>query len=399
MLDLRKKVAITGLGITKLADRLPQRTTMNLACEAAMAAIHDAGLRKQEIDGIVTAEMAGQGEIQDPRRHTALSEYLDIFPKRLAVSIPLGGASAGIGLEAARWAVATGRCRNVLVAAAGRLGSQGHGAAPAEAWAQAHSATYEQPYGPLVATYYAALARRHMHEFGTTSAQMAAVAVACRRNASLNPEAVMRTPITVEDVLNSDMVSSPLHLLDCATPADGGCAWVVSSAKQAQSLRKPPVWVLGSGYSQSPYFTGALAAGDASRGFDFVHTVGTTAGKTAFGEAGVAPDDIDLAELYDNCTITVLMQLEELGFCEKGEGGSFAAGGRLALGGQLPTNTHGGLLSCGHFGATDFLSYVEAARQLRNEGGERQVRGARLALVSSVGGVASNYSVHVLARD
>jgi acetyl-CoA acetyltransferase len=397
--DLSRKVAITGVGETEHARALPGRTGMSLAIEASIKAIDDAGLTKNDVDGVITSEGLGWG---NPRGHIELAENLDVYAKKFCTAVPMGGATAGFCIELARWAVATGRCRNVLVVGAGKLGdvartSVGHGTTDMIASFRGHSPTYEQPFGPTMVTYYASVAARHMFEFGTTSEQLAAIAVAFRKHASLNPDAVMRKPITIQDVVSSRMISSPLHLLDCCISTDGGCAWIVSSAEQARDARHKPVWLLGTGYAQSAYFMGALARGDETH--DLVRSVGAEAGKMAFGEAGVRPEEIDVAELYDSFTITALMLLEDLGFCKKGEGGSFVEGGNIELGGKLPVNTHGGLMSCAHFGAGGFLHFVEAVRQLRGECGDRQVKDAKLALAASCAAVVSTHSLAIFGRD
>jgi acetyl-CoA acetyltransferase len=393
------RVAITGLGETDHAKAMPDRTGMSLAIEASLQAIADAGLTKHEIDGVVTSEGIGWG---NPRGHIELSENLDIFVKRLCTAVPMGGATPGFCLELARWAITSGRCRHVLIVGAGKLGdvprtATGHGTTDRIAAFRGHSVSYEQIFGPTMVTYYGALAARHMHEFGTTSEQLAAIAVACRKHAERNPGAVMRTPLTVEDVVNSRMISSPLHLLDCCISTDGGCAWIVSEGELARDMPHAPVWVLGNGYAQSSYFMGSLARGDDRH--DLVRSVGDDAAQMAFAEAGVTPGDIDVAEIYDSFTITALMGLEDYGFCAKGEGGAFAASGALDPGGALPMNTHGGLMSCSHFGPGGFLHFVEAARQLRGGCGERQVPGAQLAFASSAAAVASTHSVSILGRD
>ena len=266
----------------------------------------------------------------------------------------------------------------------------------------AHPMEFEVPFGITVPGVYAMVAQRHMHEFGTTSEQLAAIAVACRRHASLNPKAFKREPISVDDVLSSRMVSTPLHLLDCSPTCDGGGAILITSLERARDLKKPPVRILGTGQAQSYYHLGHLARATGARRedkerFGLTRTVQSVAARQAFGMAGVKPTDIDVAELYDSFTITVLLQLEDLGYCAKGEGGSFAQGGRLELGGALPVNTHGGLLSFGSSGGINHI--IEAVRQMRGECGERQVKDARLALATNVSAVASNHSIAILGRD
>ena len=174
---------------------------------------------------------------------------------------------------------------------------------------------------------------------------------------------------------------------------------MLTTAERAQDLAKPPVYILGVGYAQSAYFTGSLAKGDKRHGFGLTSTVGRWAADMAFEEAGIERKDIDLAEIYDSFTITALIQLEDAGFCKKGEGGSFVESGRIEIGGELPINTHGGLHSCAHFGPGGFLHYGEAVRQLRGEGGQRQVKGAKTAFVSSAAGIISTHTAAILGRE
>ncbi|MFT3866709.1 MAG: thiolase family protein [Solirubrobacterales bacterium] len=397
--------AITGVGETTMARSLPDRTPLSLACEAAILALADAGVPVGEVDGILTFEGGAfspyaDGRPFNPRGHLQVAETLGIDNAAFAAVTQMGGATPGFLLATARAAVLEGRCRHVLVVGAGKMGparrsAGGRATTDALASFNGHSINYEQPFGPLMVTYYAAVAQRHMYEFGTTPEQLAAIAVACRRHASLNPNAVYRDPITVADVLTSRMISSPLRLLDCCVASDGGSAWVVSSERAVAEARSRPVWILGCGYAQSDYFLGALCRG--AEGFDLVRSVGSRAGAMAFGEAGVTPAEIDVAEIYDSFTICALMGLEDFGFCAKGEGGPFAAARELELGGRLPLNTHGGLLSGQHFGPGGVMHYTEAVRQLRGEGGRRQVEGARLAFAGSIAGVCSTYSGAVLA--
>ena len=249
---------------------------------------------------------------------------------------------------------------------------------------------FEAPYGPLMASQYALVARRHMHEYGTTPEQLAAVAVALRRHANLNPNAHKREPITVHDVLGSRYVSDPLHLLDCSLVSDGAAAVIVTSTARARTLRQPLVELLGQGYAVGPPYVG-----DAR---DITTTAATQSGSAALKSAGVKAADIDVAELYDCFTITVIIELEDLGFCAKGEGGCFVESGGIQVGGRLPVSTHGGLLSGGHPGLAGGLFHaVEAARQLRRQAGDRQVDNCQLALVHGNGGTFAIHSTIVLA--
>jgi len=208
-------------------------------------------------------------------------------------------------------------------------------------------------------------AQRHMYQYGTTSEQLAEIAVATRKWAAMNPLAVMRDPITIDDVLNSPIVSSPLHMMDCCLVTDAGGAVIVTSPERARSLKKPPIWVLGCGESHNQASIGSMP--------DLTTTSAKQSGETAFRMAGLTPKDIDVAELYDSFTITVLLELEDLGFCKKGEGGSFVEGQRTAPGGSFPLNTNGGGLSFTHPGMYGIFLLIEATRQLRDEFGDRQV--------------------------
>ncbi|MGH9901585.1 MAG: acetyl-CoA acetyltransferase [Pyrinomonadaceae bacterium] len=253
------------------------------------------------------------------------------------------------------------------------------------------AAQFEMPYGdlsPIAA--YALAAARHMHEYGTTAEQLAEVAVSTRQWATLNPRALLREPLTVADVVQSPMVASPLHKLDCCLMTDGGGAVVVTSAERARDLRRPPVYLLGSGFGSSHLTISQMD--------DLTTTAAVTSGRRAFQTAGVTPADIDLVEVYDSFTISVVLALEDLGFCEKGEGGRFVQGGRLAPGGELPTDTSGGGLSYTHPGALGIFLIIEAVRQLRGECSERQVPDAELALVHGIGGWLSAHATLILGR-
>jgi acetyl-CoA C-acetyltransferase len=228
---------------------------------------------------------------------------------------------------------------------------------------------FENIYGTSTVGLYALVAQRHMRVYGTTGAQLAAIAVACRRHAGLNPVALYRDPITVDDVLRSPLISSPLHLLDCCVITDGGGAVVVVHPDLARDLKKPAVRILGR----------AEAVAHTSAGKrDYLVSAAAQTGPRAFAEAGLGHTDVDMAMIYDSFTITVLMTLEDLGFCKKGEGGRFVEGGRLQLGGELPVNTDGGGLSSNHPGMRGIFLIIEAVKQLRGECGERQVKDARV---------------------
>jgi acetyl-CoA acetyltransferase len=376
-------VAIVGVAESDLGS-VPDKTVLHLQAQAAARALADAGLTKADVDAHFTAGVSSMYGMQ-------VAEYLGIRP-RFTDSTAVGGSSFVIHVEHAAAAIAAGLCQVALITYGStqrsdrsrRLGGRAN---PVERQTQ-----FEVPYGPLLPIgAYAMAAHRHMHEYGTTSEQLAAIAVQTRQWAQLNPVAFMRDPLTVEDVLASPLVSSPLHLLDICLVTDGGGALVVTSAERAADLPKPPVYVLGSaeahthnGISQMP---------------DLTRTPAAITGPLAFARAGLTPADVDVAELYDSFTITVLLTLEDLGFCPKGEGGAFAAEGRLGPGGTLPTNTNGGGLSYCHPGMYGIFTVIEAVRQLRGECGPRQVPNARIALCHGMGGVLSSSGTLLLGRE
>ncbi|MEG3152564.1 thiolase family protein [Sphingomonas sp. ZT3P38] len=402
MLDASKVAVIAGVGETPVG-RLTGTNSIELHVQAAKLAIDDAGIDKGLIDGLLTSGAFLDDNI---RHHIIIAENLGIYCKTLCDTLRTGGQSWCHGLQMAQWAIQAGRCRAVLLVGGDTLLSSiptGKGLGAYTDYG-AHSMEFETPFGVHVPGFYALLAARHMHEFGTTSEQLAAIAVACRRHASLNPAAQKRDPITIADVLNSRMVADPLHLLDCSLISDGGHAMLVTSLEMARDLKRTPIRLAGLGQAQSYYHMGHLATAvgappEMARHHDLTHTVQPVAAKQAFEEAGITPADVDVAELYDSFTITALLQLEDLGFCKKGEAGPFAEGGRLELGGELPINTHGGMLSYAHPGATGGMAHiVEAVRQLRGECGDRQVVDCEVALATNVSAVSSTHSVAVLTR-
>ncbi len=230
-----------------------------------------------------------------------------------------------------------------------------------------------------------------MHEFGTTSENLAEIAVGVREYAGLNPDAMYRAPITVEDVLHSRLVADPLHKLDCCVVSDGGGALLITTADRARDLRQPPVYVLGAASAQTHWNISQMP--------DFTTTAAAQCGPEALAQAGISPADVDTIQLYDSFTITVLLLLEDLGFCKKGEGGTFVADGHLRRGGRLPLNTDGGGLSSSHSGMRGIFLLIEATRQLRNQGGEAQVPDCEVALACGSGGFLSCIGAVVLGKE
>jgi acetyl-CoA acetyltransferase len=366
----------------------PDKTELQIMAESARGALDDCGLSLADVDGLASAgiSMGAMGIV-------ALAEYLNVKPRWLD-GTNIGGSSFLAHVSHAAAAIHAGQCEVALVlygstAASNALaigtGLGGGGRDPAQA--------FVAPYGLTTVGSYALVARRHMERYGTKPEELAEIAVTMRRHAGLNPEAKMRRPITVEDVLASRMISEPLHLLDCCIISDGGGALVVTSTERARGLRKGAVQVLGTGEAVAHQELGTP---------DLLTIAAKQSGAHALGMAGVRHADLDLCTIYDSFTITVLATLENLGFCKPGEGGSFVSGGRIALGGELPVNPDGGGLSSNHPGMRGIFLAIEAVRQLRGECGHRQVEGAKLALAHGTGGtlgVAHSGATLVLGRD
>ncbi len=384
--DLARRARLTGVGCTAFGE-LRGSSPLGLHAAAARQALADAGLRKDELDGLVCAYSLVEPHLM---QSSVVAEYLGIRPAASA-ALMLGGATGCAAVMHAAMLVETGRCRHVLIVMAdNRLTGMSRDAAVA-ALAQVGHPEFEVPYGPTIPAFYALVASRYMHEYGATSEQLAHIAVTMRRHAARHPGAHMRKAITVADVLGSRVIARPLRLLDCCLVSDGGAAVIVSAADAAASTAKPGVVLIGSGQGhthehlcQAPSLTDFGCHDAAAR---------------ALGEAGLAPADVDVAEIYDSFTITLLIELESMGFFARGEAGPAIAAGALGLGGRLPMNTHGGLLSFGHSGAAGGLTHVvEAVRQLRGESDERQVRDAHVAFVHGDGGILSAHCSLVLAR-
>lgn len=390
-----REAVIAGIAETAL-DPQPDRTAMSLMVEASLAAIADAGLEVGDVDGLLCIP---PWESPSERYHMYVAEELQIFTKTLTDSLMIGGASPAAALGQAQLAVAAGKCEHVLIVSGepqlSRYANAG-GVLASFASGAAHNTDYEFPFGVHVPAYYALVAQRYLHEYGLPPTALSPPAVTMRRHAGLNPAAQKQRPITVEEVDSSPLIASPVRRLHCALTSDGAAAHVVS-ARAAGSDRARSIGLIGAGQGQSAYHMGHLVRGDASH--DLVRTVCDVAASQAFAEAGVTAADIDLAALYDSFTITLLLQLEDAGFCARGEGADFVAAGGIELGGPLPVNTHGGLLSCGQPGGAGGMLHVnEAVRQLRGEAEGRQVAGAELAFVTSASAVASNYAAVVLAN-
>ena len=380
----RNKIAIVGVAESDFGT-VPDKTVYELHAQAAVRAVEDAGIGRDKIDGLFSCGGA------DAMHILQLCEYLGIHPRYLD-STQVGGSSWEAFIEHAVLALEAGRCSTALLVYGNTAKSD-----VARRYRSADAAfsprgpnQYEVPFGPTLISKYAMIARRHMHQYGTTSEQLAAIAVTTRKNAARNPLAVMREPITVEDVLGSRMIADPLHLLDCCLRTDGGGAVILTTAERARSLRKPPVWVIGTGSAESHLSMAQME--------DMTVSPAVRSGADAFAEAGITPKDVDVLQLYDAFTIMLLITLEALGFCRPGEGGPFVEDGKLAHDGALPTNTDGGGLSSNHPGMRGLFLLIEATRQLRGEAAA-QVPNARIAVCNATGGFMSHCGTIVLAKD
>lgn len=366
----------------------PDLTELDHHLLAIRNALDDAGLKLPDVDGLLTASGG-------PLSPMGLSEYLGIRP-RYVDGTSVGGSSFVYHAARAALAVGSGLCE-VAVVAMGQLGrsggSRGYRFRGRGGGRGFGSFFWDSTAGlPLVGAY-AMAAQRHMHEFGTTSEDLAQIAVATRFHASMNPKAQYQDPITVDDVLNSRWIAEPLHLLDCCVVSDGGGAYVVTTAERAKDLPKPAARMLGYGERIGHAGIGQMP--------DFTRTAAEDSGALAFDMAGLKPGDIDCAQLYDSFTITVLLELEDLGFAPKGEGGRFVQE-HLKIGGPLPINTDGGGLSACHPGMRGMFLVIEGLRQIRGEGDPRTVvrpGGVDTCLVHGVGGQLSSHATLILGRD
>ncbi|HLK86910.1 MAG TPA: thiolase family protein [Candidatus Binataceae bacterium] len=384
-MSLKGSAAIIGIGELKpTKDAPPDATALGLMSDAAAEAIADAGLESRDIDGFLCGMAFADAGLLYP---ASVAEVMGISPRMLN-QVDIGGASpAGMVWRAAA-AINAGMC-NAVLCVVGDLNKFGDQKPPVISVQR----EFEAPYGNIGANCgYAMIAQRHMYEYGTTPQQMAKVAVDQRRNAVKNPLATFNDrEITIDDVLGSRMIVDPLHLYEIVSPCSGGSAVVVASPEVARRAKHPPVWLLGAGeYSNHATITYAPSLTDSPVRF---------AADAAFKMAGVAREDMDLVCPYDCYTITVIVTLEDAGFCKKGQGGAFVWEHDLSYAGDFPCNTHGGQLSFGQPGLGGGMSHVtEAVRQLMGRGGARQVKDAHLAYVNGNGGIMSEQASLILER-
>ncbi|MFF4659401.1 acetyl-CoA acetyltransferase [Streptomyces sp. NPDC001381] len=383
-----RKVAVVGVALSD-CGRVDDATPYALHAQAARRALADAGLDRSRVDGFASAGLGTLAPVE-------VADYLGLRPTWVD-STSVGGSTWEVMAAHAADAIAAGRAHAVLlvygstaradIRAGRRTGTFAFGArGPLQ---------FEAPYGHTLIAKYAMAARRHMLQYGTTIEQLAEIAVQARANAALNPEAMFRAPVTVDDVLSGPVIADPFTKLHCCIRSDGGAAVLLAAEEYVRDCRTAPVWILGTGEH--------VSHGSLSEWEDFTVSPAAVSGRLAFERAGVRPQEMDFAEIYDAFTYMTLVTLEDLGFCAKGEGGAFVEKGRLRVGGELPVNTDGGGLSAQHPGMRGLFLLVEAVRQLRGEAGARQVRTGdgevpRLGVASGTGGWFCSSGTVVLGR-
>jgi acetyl-CoA acetyltransferase len=373
----RGSAAIVGVAESDIGQVTEGMSVIDLMAQGAKRALDDCGLTLRDVDGLFSATAQSRLSV------LGLAEYIGISPRFLGSTI-VGGSSFEYHVAHAMGAIALGLCDVALIAYGSTQRSVGRKQA-----SQREVNPYETPFKPfLPSSAYALAASRHMHEFGTTREQLAAVAVAAREWALLNPVAWEKKPLTIDGVLSARMVSYPFTVRDCCLVTDGGGAIVVTSAERARSLKKKPAYVLGCGQCVTHASISSMP--------DLTVTGASASGKAAYAMAKLGPAEVDVAELYDAFTINTILFLEDLGFCRKGEGGPFVTDGRIAPNGSLAVNTNGGGLSYCHPGMYGLFLLIEAVRQLRGECGARQVPNCEVALAHGNGGVLSSQATVIL---
>jgi len=384
-----RDVAIIGIGVTKFGE-LWDKSLRALGMEAGLKAIKDAGIYSTDLEALYLGNMSAGRFIQQEHIAPLIADYVGLAGYQLpATRVEAGGASGGLALRQAYAAVASGLHDIVLVGGAEKMTDVGDAEA-ADILATSLDQEWEAFFGATVASLYAMMARRHMHEFGTTREQLASVAVKNHYHGSMNPNAQFRRAVPLEMVMKAGPVAAPLGVFDCAPISDGAAALVLCSAERAREFTKSPVRIIGSGAA-----TDTMALHDRASLTSMLSTV--KAGERAFKRAGLKPVDIQVAELHDSFSISEIMATEDLGFFKKGEGGRAVEEKRTYLDGEVAVNTSGGLKACGQpVGATGIAQAVEIAQQLRGEAGDRQVKDARYGLTHNLGGTGATAIVHIM---
>ena len=384
----KKKVVIAGVGETE-QGKIPDKSSFHFLSEASKLAIEDAGIKKDDVDGLVTAFSL----VEHTFMHcTTFADYFGMNP-RFFSSVAVGGATAVWMVAEAAMAIASGQSEVVLCVRGDNTLSGISSSGMLALIREMCHAEFEFPYGLTTPGGYALAAQRYLHDWNARREHLAAVAVTMRKHAADKENAMNKDPLSIEDVLDSRVIAEPLTKYDCSIISDGGAAFIVTTEDKAKELGITNdlayLWGMGQGYSHQ-YLT-------TLENLDQIYNAVERSGDKAFNTAGIEPKDVDIAFLYDCFTITVLLELEGLGFVPKGEGGAFALEGRMEIGKDLPVNTHGGLLSQAHLGAMHHV--VEATLQLRGDAGCRQVEDPEVAVVHGNGGIVSAHSTVVLGNQ
>lgn len=384
-----RKVAVIGVGMTRFGE-LWNSSLRNLTIEAGIKALSDAGVPGERVDALYTGCMSGDMFVKQGHIASLIADYGGLLPVP-STRVEAACASGGLALRQGLMAIASGFANIVVVGGVEKmtdaLGSQTTGylaSAADQEWESFNGATFP--------SLYALMARRHMYEYGTTEEQLSLVAVKNHHNGSLNPNAHFQFEVSLERVMNSTFVADPLRLFHCSPVSDGAACVVLASEEKAKEISDDPIWIIGSGQA-----SGAIGIYDR----DDICTIDATvnAGKSAYKMAGVTPKDIDFAEVHDCFTIAEIIDIEDLGFFKKGEGGKAAEEGITSLDGELPINSSGGLKAKGHpVGATGVAQVVEAVTQLRGKAGKRQIKDAEIGLTQNIGGSGGTAVVHIFSR-
>ncbi len=393
MASLKGKVAIVGTGEVP-TGKYPERTALAAAVEASVLAIKDAGIPKNEISVVMPTGHLADRQFNTDLIFSVLIEELGLGSTALGnMQVMAGGASSNAMLKSAAGLINSGMAGAVLCVHSEKLGTGMSGQEVIDLFATLGiPSEWETPYGSHFSAVAGLVTTRYMHETGTTPEQLASVCVSNRKWAELNPNAMFRKPLTVEQVLTSKILSTPLHLFESNYLADGASAFVVTSAERAREITDTPAYLLGEGSRATQYCI--------SQAVDITRFGYHEAARDAYAMAGISVPDVDIVEIYDSYPIFQLIALEEMGFCARGEAGRFVSEGNTWPGGRLPMTTNGGMLSQGHTGAGGGVAIlVETVRQLMGKAGERQVKGAKIAVETATGGTYMDAHVTVLGRD
>lgn len=381
------KYALIGMAESDVGI-VPDKSPRELCVQVTLDAVRDAGLKLSDVDGLITCNAFAEPIMYHAE---AVAEYLGWEPRH-CVTVNTGGGTTFMALNMAAAAIEAGMADTIVVAMADSLRSFMTREQAMVVQSSSGHPHYEQPYGPTVPAYYGLIARAHMDQYGTTEAQFAEAAVSCRAWASQHPKAQMRDVISVEDVLNSRAIADPLKVLDCSLVSDGGAAVVITRTDKAKDGPHKPITLLGYGEGH--------AYEHISQAKNLTTSAAVQSGQSAYAEAGLSPDDISLLQLYDCFTPALLIQIEDLGFCAKGEGGDWLASGISRPGGAKPLNTHGGMLSYCHPGNPGAMfGLTEAMSQLRGDAGQRQLSGMSTALCHAQGGIMSSHATVILGVE